>query len=51
MDGHQPDCFDPEIIQIVEFGRDAVEIAYAVVVRVIETAYEDFVENRLSPPA
>src|SRR5260370_4345533 len=45
-----PDGIDPEILQIIQFRRDAVEVADAVVVAVRKTSRVDFVEHRVLPP-
>jgi hypothetical protein len=45
-----PDGVDTEILQIVEFGGDAVEVANAIVVAVGKTSWIDFIEDGVLPP-
>jgi hypothetical protein len=45
-----PDGIDSQLMEIVELGGDAVEVADAVVVAVREAARIDFVEDRVLPP-
>src|SRR6266851_2687894 len=45
-----PNGVDPEILQVIEFGGDALEIADAVVVAVSEAARIKLVENGVLPP-
>ncbi len=48
--GGDPDGGDAEIVEIVEVGGDAVEIADAVIVAVGEAAGINFVEDGVLPP-
>ena len=50
VDRHEPDGIDAERFEIIQFLGDAVEIADAVVVAVVERADENFVEDRGAPP-
>ncbi len=48
--GSDPDGGYAEVVEIVEFGGDAIEVADAVVIAVGKAAGIDFVENGLLPP-
>jgi len=46
-----PDGVDAEIVEVIEFGSDSVQIADAVTVAVGETSRINFVKNRVLPPS
>ena len=48
--GRDPDGVDAELLQVVELGGDAGQIADAVIVAVGKAARIDFVEDRMLPP-
>src|ERR1700691_5085723 len=50
IDGGEPDGVDAERLEIVEARGDAVEVADAVAVGVLETARIDFVDDGVLPP-
>lgn len=45
VDGQQPDARHAQVVEIIEFGRDAVQVADAVAVAVGERTDIDFVED------
>ena len=45
-----PDGIHAEILQVIELGRDSVEVADAVIVAVGEASRIDFVEDSVLPP-
>ncbi len=48
--GRNPDRINPESLQVVELLRDAVQVADAVTVGVLEAAGIDLVNHRMLPP-
>ena len=46
----EPDRVYTEVLEIVEFCSDSLEIADAVIVAVGKTAWIDFIEDRMLPP-
>jgi len=50
IDRHEPDAPDAQILEVIQFFRDAVEIADAVSVAVAERTDEDFIEYGVIPP-
>ena len=50
VDRRDPDRVDPEPAQIVDPLEDALEIAHAVAVAVLERARVDLIDHRLLPP-
>ena len=58
MNGHEPQGSHTEIgrgagvaiVQIIQFGCDAVEVADTITVRVVKAADKDFVEDSVVPP-
>ena len=58
VDGHEPDAGDAEVVvggrvavvEVVELLGQALEVADAVAVAVVEAAHEDLVEDRVVPP-
>src|SRR5580704_56801 len=49
--GRNPNCIYADFVKIVEFGGDAIQVAYAVAVAVGEAARIDFIEHCVLPPA
>ena len=50
MNGHQPNSVDAKRLDVIQFLGDAVEVADAVAVGVVEGADEYFIEDRFIPP-
>ena len=50
MNGHEPQTGDAEVLQIIEFLNEAVDVADAVAIAVVEAAHEDFIEDAVVPP-
>jgi hypothetical protein len=50
VNGHQPQAFDSQRLQVIELLGDAVEIADAVAVAVAKRTDKDLIENRVVPP-
>ena len=50
MNGHQPYRVYAERLQVIQFLGDAVEVANAIAVGVVEGADENLVEDRVTPP-
>jgi hypothetical protein len=51
VEGQEPEAVDAEPLEVVELGRDAGQVAGAVVVGVVEAPHQDLVEHRLLEPA
>ena len=49
--GAEPDDVDAEVLEVIEAAGDAVEVADAVAVRVLEGARVDLVDDCFFPPA
>ena len=50
IDRHEPKAVDAEILQVVELGCQADQIAVAVAVGIKEATRVDFIENRILVP-
>ena len=51
VEGQQPETIDPQPLQVVQLVHEARDVARPVVVGIVETAYQDLVENRPLVPA
>ena len=49
-DGHQPNAFHPQVLQMVQRLRQAFEIANAIAIAVAPAAHENFHEGAVVPP-
>ena len=50
VDGHQPEAVDAQLLEVVELGRQADQVAVAVAVGVVESADVDLVEDGILVP-
>ena len=49
-EGHQPDCVDPELLQIIQFLFETSEVADAIAITVVESANVHLVDDRVFVP-
>ena len=50
VDGHQPEAVDAQLLEVVELGRQADQVAVAVAAGVVETPDVDLIEDGILVP-